>query len=410
MKSLLRIVVFLACVAGFVGLSNAQPVPGTPGSGWSWDPARQGMVNLRVVKPIEGCLAPGGLQRITDIDEPGSAQFWCGTPPFCLTDAGLTASEQCRFVSYCRRDPRGDPNGRPGANPCRDPEDLICVNTGLPPIAGRCPLPPELTAAITPATVTVGQNTELTINSPHATSLSMLCTGANSAFPPYNETNLNAYAGSSQTFAPSQSMLVGTTTCSITASNARGSISGTASFVANAIPRPTVTASFSPNNPVAGADVRLTTNTSNATSLSWTCTGRWNNRNTPRNVGRVSTDHTATGSAGTATCTFTATGPGGTATATASWTSTAANTGGNTGGNSGVTPETPANGCPAQNLLFGAHGMYCPAALPRGVNGQQLQYTYQFAFVDGKALFICSGGTWGLVRIVEPCMSSGLGG
>ena len=43
-------------------------------------------VTMPVLPRIDGCMAPGGLQRITDSDEPGvSVPFWCGTPPECLT-------------------------------------------------------------------------------------------------------------------------------------------------------------------------------------------------------------------------------------------------------------------------------------------------------------------------------------
>lgn len=76
----------LASLVACVQLAaHAQPAQGTPGSGWSYDPARQGMQDLRAMRPIEGCMASGGLQRITATDEPGSAAFWCGAPPYCLT-------------------------------------------------------------------------------------------------------------------------------------------------------------------------------------------------------------------------------------------------------------------------------------------------------------------------------------
>ncbi|MCB1031876.1 MAG: hypothetical protein KDA95_11095, partial [Acidimicrobiales bacterium] len=78
-------------------------------------------------------MTPGGLQRIISSDEPGSGAFWCGTPPYCLTQAAVPGNWHCTIVQYSRRDPRGDPNGRPGANPVRNPDDLRCVNTGNPP-------------------------------------------------------------------------------------------------------------------------------------------------------------------------------------------------------------------------------------------------------------------------------------
>lgn len=313
-----------------------------PGGGWTYDPAKDGMKDLRALKPIEGCLAPGGLVKITSTDEPGvSAPYWCGKPPFCLTDAATPLGEQCTILPYSRRNPRYDPNGAPGANGVRNPQDLRCVNTGLMPIAGRCPLPPELSAAINPGTVQVNTDSVLTISSPHATSLAMSCAGSNSAFPPYNQSNLNAFAGKSQTFESSRAMLTGVTTCTIRASNARGSKDATVSFNATAAaPAPTVTANFNPTKPTAGGTVQLTTRTTNATSLRWSCSGRWTNSNTGRAVGTITTNHTASGSAGTANCTFSAAGPGGTATAAASWTSVAGS-GGGSGSGSGNGEDLP---------------------------------------------------------------------
>jgi hypothetical protein len=332
-----------------------------PGGGWTYDPAKDGMKSLRNLKPIEGCLAPGGLQRITHSDEPGmSAFFWCGPPPFCLTEPAISVGERCLVLQYARREPRYDPNGMPGVNGVRDPEDLRCENTGLMPINGRCPLPPEVSAAINPETVQVNANTVLTINSPNAASLRMSCVGSNSAFPPYSYSNLDQYAGRSITFDPSRAMLTGVTTCSIRATNGRGSRETTVSFNATAAaPRPTVSASFNPSRPTAGGSVRLTTSTTNATSLRWSCSGRWTNQNTSRAVGNTTTNHTATGSAGTANCTFTATGPGGTATDTASWTSTGS------GGSSGGGNEPPIVLEPPRRIFFN----YCSRDSANGGNG-----------------------------------------
>lgn len=104
---------------------------------WTYDPAKEGMADLRAMLPIEGCNVPGGLQRISDRDEPSSVPFWCGTPPHCL-NVGLAYADSCVFIKHCRRDPRYDPNGAPGANGCRDPEDLICVGSGAHPEGGHC--------------------------------------------------------------------------------------------------------------------------------------------------------------------------------------------------------------------------------------------------------------------------------
>lgn len=102
----------------------------------TYDPAKEGMRDLSELLPIEGCNAPGGLTRTTDTDEPGSAAFWCGQPPECLAE-GTPVAKRCKYVRYCRREPRGDPNGAPGANGCRNPEDLRCPSGGMPN-NGRC--------------------------------------------------------------------------------------------------------------------------------------------------------------------------------------------------------------------------------------------------------------------------------
>lgn len=390
-----------------------------PGGGWTYDPAKDGMKDLRALKPIEGCNVPGGLQRITDSDEPGvSTMFWCGTPPFCLTDAAIPVGERCRVVPYSRREPRGDPNGIPGANGVRNPEDLRCENTGLQPINGRCPMPPELTVAITPDTVQVGQNTTLAVNSPHATSLTMTCTGANSAFPPYHESNLNAIAGRSHTFGASQAMLAGTTTCQLTASNPRGSITRTASFVAQPRPpAPTVSASFDPNrNFAAGSAIYLNLRATNATQVRWSCSGRWNHNNQAITVGR--TRHTTPRNAGTTNCTFTATGPGGTASTTASWTSTAGS-GGGSGGNNNGSIENPPAFCSGPVDFGPIHdGVLCRANPGTRNNGWEAEVG---GFVSGPSWAVrepnqharvrvrCQNGAWRVISIPACYATSGTG-
>lgn len=351
---LVRAGLVLSVVAGLLAIpiwSAAQV--NQPGGGWWYDPGRHGMQDLRTLKPIEGCNVPGGLQRITSSDEPGqSAQFWCGPPPYCLTDAALPGSWNCTVVPFSRREPRGDPSGTPSANPVRDPDDLRCVNTGLPPISGRCPMPPSVSATFngqaTGTSVQVGQNVVLAISSPHAEQLRMTCTGANFGYSPFNLTNLDSYADTTHSFAPQAVLNSGTTSCTLTATNARGSASATASFVAqNPPPAPTVRATFDPTAPTAGGRVELETRTTNATSLRWSCTGRWTNSNTSRGTGTVRSGHNVSGSPGTANCTFTATGPGGTATASASWTSVSGGTGGSGGG-----PIPILDGCTSQAISW----------------------------------------------------------
>lgn len=107
-----------------------------------------------------------------------------------------------------------------------------------------------------------------------------------------------------------------------------------------ATPAPTVQVMFNPPNPTVNTSVQVRTLTSNATSLTWTCSGRWTNRNTVRAVGGwISSNHSVSGSPGTANCTFTAVGPGGSRSANASWTSVASG-GGSGGGNDSQLPQS----------------------------------------------------------------------
>lgn len=146
-----RITAALLFAALHVGSALAQ-------SPWSYVPGKGDggvLQDLKAVRPIEGCTLPGGLQSVVgNPDEPStSAPFWCGAPPFCLTNASVGVNEVCDMVPYSRREPRYDPNGAPGVNSVRHPYDLRCRNTGNMPLAvstgsaanpaedGRCPPP-----------------------------------------------------------------------------------------------------------------------------------------------------------------------------------------------------------------------------------------------------------------------------
>lgn len=105
-------------------------------------------IQMPVLPRIEGCNAPGGLVRIESSDEPGSAPYWCGVPPMCLTVASGAfngTSFHCDINAYARREPRGNPAGLPGANGVRDPDDLTCqagLYAGGRPVGGICPPAP----------------------------------------------------------------------------------------------------------------------------------------------------------------------------------------------------------------------------------------------------------------------------
>lgn len=294
--------------------------------------------------------------------------FWCGPPPFCLT-MPVGSPERCHIIP-------GSRNG--GANAVRDPEDLRCDVAGVNPTGpthatpGRCPVVPTLGATINneqAATVSQGANVTLRINTASATplstptSLTMACTGTNAGINPFNRTNLDSIAGQDHTYPAVVAVNAGSTSCTITASNAAGTVTYQVSFNATptvVTPRPTISASFDPNrNFTAGSAIWLNLRATNATQVRWSCSGRWNHNNQAITVGR--TRHTTPRNAGTTNCTFTATGPGGTASTTASWTS-----GGSGGG------ETP----PPVYLTVGTthkvysstHGDSCSYAAPTYFN------------------------------------------
>lgn len=124
---------FAATMAAAAGAQTAPP------------PSAGIQVNQRDLPQIDGCMAPGGLVRVTSQSEANDSPFWCGTPPMCLTvlpGAFNGTSYHCSINPYSRREPRGNPAGAAGANPVRVPEDLTCeqgLYAGGRPVGGICP-------------------------------------------------------------------------------------------------------------------------------------------------------------------------------------------------------------------------------------------------------------------------------
>lgn len=316
---------FLAVVTGAV---QAQPLN---------DPAIHGMQTLPVV---EGCNVPGGLRPITSSDGPNDAMFWCGVPPYCLEQV-VGSPERCHIIP-------GSRNG--GTTGVRDPLDLRCDLSGVHPTGGRCPVPPTLSATVNNvqhASLNQGTGVTLRVNTASAlplstpTVLTMACSGANAGVSPFNQTNLSGIAGQNYTYPVATAANAGATNCTVTATNPAGTANYAISFNAAAVvvsPPPTVQVVFNPTNPTVNTSVQVRTITTNATSLTWSCSGRWGNQNTARAVGGwIASNHSVSGSPGSANCTFTAVGPGGSRSANASWTSVAS--GGGSGG--GSTPPPP---------------------------------------------------------------------
>lgn len=235
----------LACVAlgAAASISTAFAQGTTPSGHWFYDPSIHGMKDLRALRTIEGCNAPGGLTPITSSDEPGvNAPYWCGPAPFCLTPAAPGVGEKCTPIPYSTRGPRYSPTGTPGANGVRNPDDLRCDNTGLAPINSRCPVIP--TAAITlnnstNLTVATGTRVTLRVTTTNAKpewggTATLNCTGANAGRAPFNMSNLSGYLNVTNA-SPGNNTLptAGTMTCTLTVTNWRGTSTATARVTVN---------------------------------------------------------------------------------------------------------------------------------------------------------------------------------
>lgn len=382
-----------------VATGHAQPI---------YDINKVGMQRLPLV---EGCNVPGGLRPITSSDGPSDGMFWCGPPPYCLTMA-VGSPERCHIIPGSREG---------GLKGVRDPQDLLCDVTNVNPTGpthatpGRCPVPPTLGATVNGvqvATLSQGANVTLRVNTASAaplstpTTLTMACSGTNAAISPFNQTNLIAYAGQDYTFPAVAASSAGNTACTITATNAAGSVNYQVSFNATATvstPAPTVQAEFT-NSPVTVGSTRvsLRTRTTNATgNITWRCTGIWNFTDTrpSSNSGWYTTSHNqGSGSAAgrSSTCTFTATGPGGTGTTTATWRAVGAGSG-NGGGE--VTP-IPA----PQTTTWFFRACYREAA--NGGNGGGCQ-SYKLGVASGSSIRDVGSVTChGALRSFAPSASS----
>lgn len=189
-----------------------------------------------------------------------------------------------------------------------------CVFSALSNAGGRVtknatrtvsPAAPTVSAYYSPNPVNAGSYYTLTTNTSNATSLTGYCVGAYTG-----SANLTPGANV-RVDAMASNAYIGETTCTLTATGPGGSAQTT---IKQQIlpPLPTVSASYTPNPVKAGSVYTLTTSTSNATSLTGTCTGAYTG---PANLtaGANIQVNAIASAVGTTTCTLTATGPGGSA-------------------------------------------------------------------------------------------------
>jgi conjugal transfer mating pair stabilization protein TraN len=175
------------------------------------------------------------------------------------------------------------------------------------------PVIPTVTAAWTPNSVAVGGTSTLVVNTTRATAVSYSCTGAQSP-------SGSLGVGSSSTPFSLGAPWVGVTTCTVTATSMTGDTSTATTALTVTGSTPTVTATASPNPVRDGASVTINAISTNATSLSYTCSGTVDASGTIPVPSGSAVIPMSPANVGSAACTVTATGPGGSATSTAPFT------------------------------------------------------------------------------------------
>lgn len=165
--------------------------------------------------------------------------------------------------------------------------------------------PPTIAATISAASARVGDTVTLTGVADYATSMSYACTGGVVGSGPLDipSGSVSAVMGESN---------LGASTCTIEVTGPGGSASSSVSFTV--LPAlPTVVASISPTTIRRGLTATLSGTSTNATSLTYACTGSVVGSGTLTVPNGSVSALMGPGNVGTATCRIDATGPGGSA-------------------------------------------------------------------------------------------------
>lgn len=142
------------------------------------------------------------------------------------------------------------------------------------------------------------------------------------------------------------------------------------------IPAPTVSVTRTPNSGPAGTAYTLTWGTTNATTLTWACSGPFTGTGLAPSLSGSTGGNYLAGWLGTTGCVWTATGPGGTATVAESFTVTAAD-------------------CAAQNVSWTVLGNSCSATAPFTGNAGTTGLLSNTGNTNlGQANFMCSNGSF----------------
>lgn len=170
---------------------------------------------------------------------------------------------------------------------------------------------PTMVISVSPAVVNVGAAYRLTTNAQFATSASVVCTGAAAQAGPWA-------IGPVTVDYTALIEHLGVTTCVFKAVNEIGEAATASGSIEIRLAPPTVSASLSTTSVRAGDSVTLSGTSTDATSMSYSCTGavtRSGALSVPN--GSVSVP---TSSLGTANCSISASGPGGSASSSVSFT------------------------------------------------------------------------------------------
>lgn len=175
---------------------------------------------------------------------------------------------------------------------------------------------PTITVSPTPLNLVVGQTTQVSWSTTNATSVSRSCTASGTGY----KATIGLTANGSRSETGSSAWVGYPSTCTWTATGAGGSTSIVQTMTtSNATPAPTLSVSPNPLNLVTGQSVNVNWSTTNATSVTRSCTASGTGYSGTVSLA-TSGSRSETGNAAwvgyPSTCTWTASGPGGNKTVT----------------------------------------------------------------------------------------------
>lgn len=175
------------------------------------------------------------------------------------------------------------------------------------------PPPPTISANVQPNPMVLGSSATLFWSSSNATAVSVQCSAASGGLNVSGP--VNGLTGS-DTLVPAAGWVANPSTCIWTATGPTGTTNFTQVLSTIAAPAPTISANVIPATMTVGQQATVYWASSNATSVTYSCTGPFTATGTKPPTGNDILIPPATWAGTTSTCVWTATGPGGTATYT----------------------------------------------------------------------------------------------